>query len=363
MYYIAKSRPQHGFSMIEVLISLLITVGIMSSVFLLLQRGQRAFAREPELADVHANTRSGLDRIAADLTMAGFNTPPNLAVMWRDGGGGPDELSIIYADPEVPISRPKPCGTGGGNQKNGGGPCNTIGTSSTLNLDPYSMNPVPLDYETAYRAGMILFALQGPNGDPACDGVAPAIVPFEVTQPPNCTGAGGTKNGPVGCATLMLNHNPGKDASGMNPPNGFDNDVSVDCAVIGLFHVVQYRLNPLPPAENPSLERRDVVLGEDWSPVAGEIEDLQVQYVQGFGDAFQDEPTWAPMTGDPSTWVSQVRVTVSGRSAMTDLEGSSVGAFADGARLRRSFTTTMSLRNQLYHATESMMEPGVNGWN
>ena len=59
-------------------------------------------------------------------------------------------------------------------------------------------------------------------------------------------------------ATLNLNHNPGKGASDVNLPQGFNNDVSVDCAIIGLFHIIQYRINPLPPAVSPSLERRDL---------------------------------------------------------------------------------------------------------
>jgi hypothetical protein len=209
---------------------------------------------------------------------------------------------------------------------------------------------------------MLLFAIQGPNGDPACDDAAPAIVPFIVTQPPKCTGAGGAGSGPAGCATLMLNHNPGKDTSGINPPGGFQNDVSADCAVIGRFHVVQYRIYPLPPADDPSLERRDLALGADWVPVAGNIENLQVQYAQGFTNDFRDEPH-LPVSGDPATWVSQVRVTVSGRGASTDLEGVVTGTFDDGARLRRVFTTTVSLRNQLYHATEFVMDETWNAWN
>jgi hypothetical protein len=316
-----------------------------------------------------ANARAGLDRISADLTIAGISTPPNLAVMWQDGGGiNPDELTIVYADPEVPVSRPKPCenGDSNGNSGNignvgnnsGGGPCNPIGMSATLSIDPYSMEPQPLDYEKAYQEGMVLFAIQGPNGKPECDNVRPAIVlafrahlACELTQPPKCTGAGGATSGPAGCATLNLNHNPGRGNFDINLPHGFDGDVTADCASIGLFHLVQYRINPLPPSEGPALDRRDLATGEDWAPVAANIENLQVLYAQGFGNDFLDEPVVVPVGSDPNTWVTGVRVTVAGRSASTRLEGASAGVVSvDDTFLRRSYSTTVSLRNQLNYA-------------
>jgi hypothetical protein len=210
---------------------------------------------------------------------------------------------------------------------------------------------------------MILFAIQGPNGNPACDGIQPGIIPFQLTQPPKCTGAGGATSGPAGCATLNLNHNP-SGASGVNVPGGFNNDVLVDCAVIGLFHVIQYRINPLPPAENPSLERRDVTLGEPWNPVGINIENLQVQYAQGMADVFEDVPTLVPVGNDPNSWIMRVRVTVSGRSQNRNLEGASAGVFAaEDTFMRQSFTTTVSLRNQLNQAQQRAEELGLPGWN
>jgi hypothetical protein len=236
--------------------------------------------------------------------------------------------------------------------------------SSVLNIDPYSFMPQPSNYEEAYADGMVLFAIQGPNGDPACEGIQPGIIPFEVTQPPKCTGAGGAGSGPANCATLNLNHNPGQGATDLNPPGGFNNDVLVDCAVIGLFHVVQYRINPLPPAANPALERRDIALGEPWNPVGINIENLQVQYAQGTADVFQDVPALVPLGNDPNSWVMRVRVTVAGRSETRNMEGSSAGVFAaEDTFMRQSFTTTMSLRNQLSQAQQRAQELGLSSWN
>ena len=82
-------------------------------------------AWEPEVADMTANARAGMNRISEDLTFAGYNTPASMAIMWSDGGGTPavpDELTILYADPDIPSVRPM-CGTsggGGGGGKGGG---------------------------------------------------------------------------------------------------------------------------------------------------------------------------------------------------------------------------------------------------
>jgi len=108
--------------------------------------------------------------------------------------------------------------------------------------------------------------------------------------------------------------------------------------------MIQYRINPLPPAESPALERRDLREGPTWYPVASNIENLQVQYAIGDSDVFEDNPAM-PDPNDPATWITQVRVTLSGRSASTDLQGASEGDFADGNRLRQVFTTTVVMRN------------------
>jgi hypothetical protein len=307
---------------------------------------------------MNANARAGLDRISQDLSVAGFAAPSNMAVMWRDGGEATaDQITIVYADPEVPVSRPRPCSSGGA-------PCATIGTSSVVNLDPFSFSPQPPNLEEAYQDGMVLFAIQGPNGDPACDSVPPGLASFELTATPTCTGTGGGGNGPSACGTLDLSLGPAPAITDLSPPSGFETDVSLHCAVVGLFHVVQYRVNPPPPASSPQLERRDLALSPSWSAVAGNIEDFQVQYVQGLGEVFEDVPSFVPVGSDPSSWVTRVRITVSGRSESTSFEGATPGVYAaSDTYLRRSFTTTVSLRNQLSQASQKAIDLGLDGWN
>jgi len=317
-------RAQSGFSLIEVMVAMLITMIVMASVFTLLQKGQASFQREPEVAEMNQNARYGLDMIMRDLTDAGLgdNLPVLFAVVPLDGGGDtPDEVTIMYADTDFPTVLP-------------GAPYGPLGNSATAKVDVTTFEPAQSDPEAAYADGDVLFAIETDD----CDGDGElGIVPFELTQPPQCTG------GPD-CPTVDLNHNPGNSESNFNRPQGFNDEVQGDCAVFGVFQMIQYRINPLPPTENPALERRDLREGVDWHPVAANIENLQVQYALGDSDVFVDEPPM-PDLDDPTTWITQVRVRLDGRSESTNLQGASVGDFDDGNRLRQTFTTTVALRN------------------
>ncbi len=324
------SIAERGFTLVEVMIALLLTLTVMASVFGLLHRGSESFRREPEISDLNQNARSGVDMISRDLLMAGFKTPAHSAILWSDGGLiNPDEITVIFADPDFPICEPLKCGV------QGGGPCKTIDMSSTLNIDPDTMDPYQTYPENSYDEHMILFAIE--TDDCNGDGLI-GMYPFELSQPPSMTSAGGSP-------TLNLNHNPGHEVTGTNVPGGFNSKVHPDCAIIGKFKVIQYRISPLPPSPNPTLERRDLSEGEPWTPVAKNIENLQFQYALGNSTNFVDTPA-VPNLDDPATWITQVRLSIVGRSDSTNLQGGSEGVFdPDDTHVRKTFATTVSLRN------------------
>jgi len=342
-----SESSERGFSLIETLIALVLTMIVMAGVYGLLQKGQRSFRREPEITDLNQSTRNGLDMIARDLTIAGFKTPASTAILWADGGGlNPDQITIIYADPDIPTSEPLKCGGAGAG--GGAGPCGTIEQSSVLNIEPNTMDPQLDDPTQAYQSGQILMALE--TSDCNGDGQI-GFYPFELTQPPRITNAGG---GDV----LNLNHNPSA-MSGLNAPGGFNGQVHPDCAVVGVFRVVQYRVNPPPPTPNPDLERRDLTRVEPWTAVSRNIENLQVQYAVGAGNVFVDTP--ALPTDDPATWITRVQVTVAGRTESVNLEGASQGVFqAQDTHVRRTFSTTVSLRNIFF---SSVGTKSANAYN
>jgi type II secretory pathway pseudopilin PulG len=338
-------RSEVGFTLVEVMIALLLTLTVMAAVFGLLQRGQEGFRREPEISDLNQSARTGVDMISRDLVMAGYKTPAHSAILWGDGGLiNPDEVTVIFADPDVPTSEPLKCSA------NGGGPCNTINQSSTLNIDPDTLDPPQAHPEDAYSEGMILFAIETDD----CNGDGEVgIYPFEVSLPPTMTNAGGSP-------TLKITHNPGHEVTGTNVPGGFNGQVHPDCAVIGRFRVIQYRINPLPPSPNPTLERRDLSNGEPWIPVAKNIENLQFQYALGNSNNFVDAPA-IPNLDDPATWITKVRLSVVGRSDSRNLRGASQGVFDPGdTYVRKTFATTVSLRNM---ALAAGMQSGGEYYN
>jgi hypothetical protein len=277
---------------------------------------------------------------------AGYKTPGPIAVMYTDGGGdNPDQISIVYADEDVPTCEPECTGKGKG--------CGTLAKSAVANVDPESYDPPVEHPEQAYQDGQVLFALEldDCNGDGEI-----GITPFALTKDPEWA-----------ADKLKLSHNPGGDPTGINLPGGFNREVQEGCAVIGLFHIVQYRINPLPPDPNPMLERRDLAAigtlnqgGGAWIPVSNNIENLQFQYAVGASDIFQDAPP-TPRYDDPTTWITRVKVTVFGRSESRNLQGATSGVFAaDDTHLRRTFSTTVTLRDQVYEVARETLNANYN---
>ncbi|TDI40108.1 MAG: hypothetical protein E2P02_17430 [Acidobacteria bacterium] len=238
-------------------------------------------------------------------------------------------------------------GGGGGDPKEAGG-C-ALESGSFVNIDATQMDPVPLNPSTAYIDGMRLFAIE--TSDCNNDGQL-GLVPIELAGDPAYDGS-----------VLSLSYATVSD-SDIDGLAGTNRAVDQNCAIIGQFAVIQYRVNPLPPAQNPMLERRDYGRSEPWRPISANIENLQVQYSIGTTDnPFNDEPT-VPDPDDPESWITRVRVTVTGRSESTNLQGATAGVFAVGdTHLRRTFTTTVSLRNQLGTAQETSLAQGVDGYN
>lgn len=320
-------RQQHGFTLVEVMISMGLTIVVMAAVFGLLMKGQTTFQREPEIAALQQDARMGLQMITRDLTLAGLMTPAPLAIVPNDGGGlNPDGITIVYADPEVPISSPKCPGGGGG--------CGTIGQSATLFIDPDTFQPLQIYPEHAYHQGQVLFAIETAdcNGDGSI-----GVVPFELTQEPAMAGG-----------RLRLNHNPGNGVADLNLPGGFNDAIEEDCAVIGVFRVIQYRVDPFPTTRHPNLQRRSVGVTE-WTDIGRNIENLQFSYGIGCDNVMVDSPA-TPDFDDPSTWITRVGLVLSARSETANLVGSSENDFQQESFIMKRFATSMALRNILAQA-------------
>ena len=185
---VSKQQPgfeesERGFTLIEMLISILITLIVMASVFALLTRGQRAFQREPEIADLQQSARAVLDMVSRDVLQAGNGLPPEFPAFSGVRGGDArgvdaptDVLEIIgtfqlagqvYLDPERVKGFNLNVATMDASTTNfqgpiAGQPGDMVIVYNDTTTDPV-MTPTPPQWALARVAGVINNA--GPGGE------------------------------------------------------------------------------------------------------------------------------------------------------------------------------------------------------
>jgi type IV pilus assembly protein PilW len=65
-------RRQAGFSLVEMLVALTVSLLATGAIYQLVTAGQSAFRREPALADRQQNIRVAMDVISRDVLRAGY---------------------------------------------------------------------------------------------------------------------------------------------------------------------------------------------------------------------------------------------------------------------------------------------------
>ena len=443
--FLSRVPQNSGFTLTEVMIALMITMVVMGAVFALLYDGQETFSRELQVSNMNQSARSGMNLISQDLNLSGYNVPPAAAILWNDGGGViPDELTVIYGDPVVPVAastcaspteyevvynprpeslrladerinlmrftqwarnrtllpprdytfqlddeideaamkwRRKSRRRRGSRRTPGGTMTITPPTSSSsssaaacgqpivganVQLDIDSLTPGYADPESAFNTNMKLWAIETSAN---CDtSGAIGIESIQLTGLPQVVSD--AKGNQVLEVDFVHRSTP------LELPLGYDNVVeNRNCAVIGNFRVVQYRVNR-EDRDSPMLERRDLTrLNADpdsvapegnWTAMAANVEDLQVEYAFGTDSInFFDVPQQAVNPADPDTWITQVRISIQAHSKARNLKGSVEPANVEevGVRLRKSFSTVVNLRNQsgaahILNRQDGQLEPG-----
>lgn len=329
---------ERGFTLIEVLVSITITLVVMASVFALLTRGQRSFEREPEIADLQQNARNALDMVSKDILQAGAGLPPEFPSFSsiNGGDGNPtDSIEMIgtfqgagdlYIEPEPILEINN----------------NVVETEAiTTNIRPGDMvavcNGIPNDAPTTF-----------PN-------LFPRWILASVTSV--AQNAGPTNGGALITLDLAAyppaysNYTPGVDE-----PMFVDNTVFGTKPQITRVSVVRY-FTQLDVAANyngppPQVLMRSVDFGITQPPQpVGYLEDFQIAYTIGVtAPAPQDAPPVipaAPTLLTTENMLSSVRVTVTGRSVTAGMEGASQGALADASDdfIRKTFSTNVNPRN------------------
>jgi prepilin-type N-terminal cleavage/methylation domain-containing protein len=107
----ASDPGQRGFSMIELMVAMTVTLIVSSAIYGLLASGGNAFRREPEMSDRQQNIRIAMDVIAKDVESA---------------GGGAPLVAQVFTHTDDPLGAPAATGSGAP-YLNGAGPQGVMG--------------------------------------------------------------------------------------------------------------------------------------------------------------------------------------------------------------------------------------------
>jgi type II secretory pathway pseudopilin PulG len=349
----AVGRAEKGFTLLELLISIALTILIMGSVYALLQNAQETFQREPQIVDLQQSARTVLSRVSTDVLQAGAGLPPEFPAFTTpaidptvgDSGapGAPDVVEIIgnLGGPNDASPRPDPIiefdqATGTVSLFQGATQLRPVAQCPPPANDPGDMvvvyNNTSAPGNPEWFMGCVTAVVQG-DGTP-CQPQPPAL------RPPA---------GSSGCAVVTVARGAvpasySQLPAAVNFNSGFITPVSVVrySAVLdasGLF---------TPP---PFVLMRRVNFGLD-EPM-GYVEDFQVSYIQEnpLPEVSQVPSTLSALVGPDIQFtnvVTGVRVSVKGRTVNENLKGAQVADAAQGEvgdYIRKTFSSIVNPRN------------------
>jgi prepilin-type N-terminal cleavage/methylation domain-containing protein len=369
-----SSRPsgQSGFSLIELIIAVAVTLVITGAVYGLMAGGNNAFRREPELTDRQQNARVAMDLIQKDISNAGVNMGPFFQSFTRNLNGagritGPsgqvaDHLETFGNDgtcPDAPAANP---------------PTNGVNFVTLGHIpDCYGEDAMVLVVFTnggaKWGLGHNIHAqdkmLNFPGG----------------AQPPDSQ----MQNLPADLKSYV----PGNPASGvpqsLSPLNLVRYEIAPDL-VDGVPSLYRSPTGGRNPADGTILHAPTTAAGiaaGRWQIIARGIEDLQVQYRNGTnrnGTGWDNDPGNSTCLGSPSSCVTpseadynrgvrEVRVTISARAEGQNLQGQTA-SLAAGAGSRAnavrgsvtSVTTVKALQVYLSQAGPTAACPTCPVW-
>jgi prepilin-type N-terminal cleavage/methylation domain-containing protein len=315
---------QAGFSMIELLVAMVMTLIVSGAIFGLLTGGQNAFRREPELTDRQQNVRIAMDLIKRDVAGAGAGMVPFVQAFTNlaDGlggfptgytagvinGGATDVLEVLTASgacPSVTL------------------PAAPAATDATWT--PAANENLPACFPDNTAPNSFFYLGSGAATDRGAyavrmgrGSVAATVAPFQIVL--------------AGAANL----NPtGGTSAGFCDVIGLPTGVSPSCTVLFPIDVVRYQIaqdpdDPTLPAlwrsrtgqfNNAGTNIGGPAAGNgNWEVVARGIEDMQVEYFRNgawgptAGTPYCDAPCTSPVATDFNRVVRQVRVTLSARA-------------------------------------------------
>ena len=335
-----ESRPtQSGFSLIELIIAMVVTLIVSGAIFGLLSGGNTAFRREPELSDRQQNIRVAMDLIQKDVGTAGMEMADFVQAFVQ--GDGPQGA------PAPPLNGLGPLGPNGENSDFIQIFGNT-GECPSAQADPDGTGGVVIRmlevFPNCYKLPALVMLVGEPGATP------PYSVGFACPR-----GGGGGNCGAEACA----NFPPGQ-APNYNLPGGAQIPDPLDTVLP--VQVVRYEIRVdaegVPnlwrsPAGNAVAQAGGNACGaggnemdDPWQLVAKGIEDMQIKYTMADGTT-ADIPATV-QDGVYGTLTKEVRVTLTARSEAANLLGARNGSNAPDPKLRGSMTSVTTPRAALF---------------
>ncbi len=295
---------EKGFSLIELMVAMVVTLIISGAVFQLVTAGQSAFRKEPAVADRQQNIRMAMDIVTQDLFSAGYGMPSfaqaftnNLDGIGPMGSGGEetDELEIFRASECPPL------------------------TVCQLNSDPSKSIVTKELFTSCYQMPAIVLMGNDSEWD-----LRWAKTPGKGEVSKDCATTGNDDSGRHGHAVFP----PGK-APALNPTDSFTAwDDPPTYMMIGM--AIRYRVN-IDADGIPNFERStaggevDNDGNSTWQIIARGVEDFQVEYMNAAGwqntpgsiDCGASKGCTSPAQSDYDRLVRRVRVRLSARVTET----------------------------------------------
>ena len=351
-----------GFSLVEMLVALTITLIISGAMFGLLSGGQSAFRREPELTDRQQNARIAMNLIMKDIANAGIGMPafiqtfrPSLdaptGAPTNSENVGTDEIEILAND----------------TTKDNEAVCNNPGNGNSVNIrllrgaaNIAPNTPVMLLFDDGTWTFRNVTDTSNPNTGAGYCQAGNDHVNLNVNTggdtsgmntsggvcKPSATGLGNA-GGPTDCVTYNSVTTCG--ASTTACPN-YPTDGPPCCTVtsIAFGEIIHYRIRD-DASGVPVLQRSTTTdPAGGWRVVASGIEDLQVQYSQASAPTTWIDSAPAVVTSNFATLINQVRVTIVARSEARNIQGATTST-SGKTNIRGSVTSIGSPRATLIH--------------
>jgi prepilin-type N-terminal cleavage/methylation domain-containing protein len=328
-----RAGSDAGFSLVEMLVAMTITLIVSGAIYGLLAGGQNAFRREPELTDRQQNIRLAMSVIMRDIANAGTGMPTFIQAFTRDldaCASCPDSAEDLPTDDLEMLSNTS--------ARDNERVCNNPGNGSSVNVRLFrGQTELPLntrimiifdDGTWTFRnvigvdnpntgAGDCTAGVDHVNADVRTGGDTSGLNTSGGVCQPSANGLGNA-GGPTDC-------NAGTCGESVTACPNFPSDTAPCCTVValGFGELIHYQVRN-DASGVPVLQR---FTSSDPTPqtLAYGIEDMKVRYVTAATpdpaetDWVADAPAVVP--GTYTSLITQVRVTLVARSEARNIQG------------------------------------------